>query len=86
MRRSVRLNQLFGYSVLERFWRDADELGLRGVYAFDHFYGRRRDRGRAGPVRPAVGRPGRAQGGADRVIRGFSSPPPENLLASLAPS
>jgi alkanesulfonate monooxygenase SsuD/methylene tetrahydromethanopterin reductase-like flavin-dependent oxidoreductase (luciferase family) len=26
------------------------------------------------------------QGGADHVILGFSSPPPENLLASLAPS
>jgi F420-dependent oxidoreductase-like protein len=41
MRRSVKLNQLFGYPVLERFWRDADELGFHGVYTFDHFYGQR---------------------------------------------
>jgi alkanesulfonate monooxygenase SsuD/methylene tetrahydromethanopterin reductase-like flavin-dependent oxidoreductase (luciferase family) len=39
MRRSVKLNPLFDYSVLERFWQDAEELGFHGVYAFDHLYG-----------------------------------------------
>jgi alkanesulfonate monooxygenase SsuD/methylene tetrahydromethanopterin reductase-like flavin-dependent oxidoreductase (luciferase family) len=41
MRRSVKLNPLFEYPVLERFWRDADELGFHGVYVFDHLYGQR---------------------------------------------
>ena len=41
MRRSVKLNPLFEYPVLERFWRDAEELGFHGVYTFDHLYGQR---------------------------------------------
>jgi F420-dependent oxidoreductase-like protein len=41
MRRSVKLNPLFEYPVLERFWRDAEQLGFHGVYAFDHLYGQR---------------------------------------------
>ena len=41
MRRSVKLNPLFEVPVLERFWRDAEELGFHGVYAFDHLYGQR---------------------------------------------
>ena len=48
MRRSVKLNPLFEYRVLERFWRNADELGFSGVYTFDHFYGLRE--GDAGPL------------------------------------
>jgi alkanesulfonate monooxygenase SsuD/methylene tetrahydromethanopterin reductase-like flavin-dependent oxidoreductase (luciferase family) len=39
MRRSVKLNPLFEYPTLERFWRNADGLGFHGVYTFDHFYG-----------------------------------------------
>ena len=39
MRRSVKLNPLFEYPTLERFWRDADGLGFHGVYTFDHLYG-----------------------------------------------
>lgn len=39
MRRSVKLNPLFDYPTLERFWRDADGLGFHGVYTFDHLYG-----------------------------------------------
>jgi F420-dependent oxidoreductase-like protein len=41
MRRSVKLNPMFDYSVLERFWRSAEQLGFYGVYAFDHLYGQR---------------------------------------------
>jgi F420-dependent oxidoreductase-like protein len=39
--RSVKLAQVFEYPVLERFWRDADELGFHGVWDYDHFYGMR---------------------------------------------
>jgi F420-dependent oxidoreductase-like protein len=39
--RSVKLAQVFEYPVLERFWRDADELGFNGVWDYDHFYGMR---------------------------------------------
>jgi F420-dependent oxidoreductase-like protein len=39
--RSVKLAQVFDYPVLERFWRDADELGFHGVWDYDHFYGMR---------------------------------------------
>jgi F420-dependent oxidoreductase-like protein len=41
MLRSVKLAQVFDYPVLERFWRDADELGFHGVWDYDHFYGMR---------------------------------------------
>jgi len=41
MLRSVKLAQVFEYEVLERFWRDADELGFHGVFDYDHFYGMR---------------------------------------------
>lgn len=39
--RSVKLAQVFEYPVLERFWRDADELGFHSVWDYDHFYGMR---------------------------------------------
>jgi F420-dependent oxidoreductase-like protein len=39
--RSVKLAQVFEYPVLERFWRDADELGFHAVWDYDHFYGMR---------------------------------------------
>jgi F420-dependent oxidoreductase-like protein len=39
--RSVKLAQVFDYPILERFWRDADELGFHGVWDYDHFYGMR---------------------------------------------
>lgn len=39
MRVSAKLAPTFDYPVLERFWRDADELGFRGVYDYDHFLG-----------------------------------------------
>jgi F420-dependent oxidoreductase-like protein len=39
MLRSVKVAQLFAYPVLERFWRDADELGFHAVWDYDHFYG-----------------------------------------------
>jgi F420-dependent oxidoreductase-like protein len=39
--RSVKLAQVFEYSVLERFWRDADELGFHALWVYDHFYGMR---------------------------------------------
>jgi F420-dependent oxidoreductase-like protein len=39
--RSVKLAQVFDYPVLERFWRDADELGFHAVWDYDHFYGMR---------------------------------------------
>ncbi len=41
MLRSVKLAQVFEYPVLERFWRDADDLGFHGVWDYDHFYGMR---------------------------------------------
>jgi len=41
MLRSVKLSQVFEYPVLERFWRDADELGFHAVWDYDHFYGMR---------------------------------------------
>jgi F420-dependent oxidoreductase-like protein len=37
--RSAKIAPVFDYEVLERFWRDADELGFHGVYNYDHFYG-----------------------------------------------
>jgi F420-dependent oxidoreductase-like protein len=39
--RSVKVAQVFEYPVLERFWRDADELGFHAVWDYDHFYGMR---------------------------------------------
>jgi F420-dependent oxidoreductase-like protein len=41
MLRSVKLAQVFEYPVLERFWRDADDLGFHGIWDYDHFYGMR---------------------------------------------
>ena len=41
MLRSVKLAQVFEYPVLERFWRDADDLGFHAVWDYDHFYGMR---------------------------------------------
>jgi len=37
--RSAKIAPVFDYEVLERFWRDADELGFDGVWNYDHFYG-----------------------------------------------
>jgi F420-dependent oxidoreductase-like protein len=39
MLRSAKIAPTFAYDVLERFWRDADDLGFHGVYNYDHFYG-----------------------------------------------
>jgi F420-dependent oxidoreductase-like protein len=41
MLRSVKLAQVFEYSILERFWKDADDLGFHGVFDYDHLYGMR---------------------------------------------
>lgn len=30
---------MFAYEVLERFWREAEDLGFHGVWNYDHFYG-----------------------------------------------
>jgi F420-dependent oxidoreductase-like protein len=37
--RSAKIAPVFDYDVLERFWRDSDELGFHGVWNYDHFYG-----------------------------------------------
>jgi len=37
--RSAKIAPVFEYATLERFWRDADELGYHGVWNYDHFYG-----------------------------------------------
>jgi F420-dependent oxidoreductase-like protein len=37
--RSAKIAPVFDYDMLERFWRDADELGFHGVWNYDHFYG-----------------------------------------------
>jgi F420-dependent oxidoreductase-like protein len=37
--RSAKIAPVFSYDVLERFWRDADELGYHAVWNYDHFYG-----------------------------------------------
>lgn len=39
MLRSAKIAPVFAYDVLERFWKDADELGYHGVWNYDHFYG-----------------------------------------------
>jgi len=36
---SAKLAPTFAYADLERFWRDADELGFYAVWNYDHFYG-----------------------------------------------
>lgn len=36
---SAKLAPTFPYAELERFWRDADELGFHAVWNYDHFYG-----------------------------------------------
>jgi F420-dependent oxidoreductase-like protein len=41
MLRSAKLAPNFDYAILERFWRDADELGFHAVWDYDHFYGLR---------------------------------------------
>jgi F420-dependent oxidoreductase-like protein len=37
--RSAKIAPVFDYDVLERFWKDADELGYHAVWNYDHFYG-----------------------------------------------
>jgi len=37
--RSAKIAPVFDYPLLERFWKDADELGFHGVWNYDHFYG-----------------------------------------------
>jgi F420-dependent oxidoreductase-like protein len=39
--RSAKLAPIFDYATMERFWRDADELGFHAVWDYDHFYGLR---------------------------------------------
>jgi F420-dependent oxidoreductase-like protein len=39
MLRSAKIAPCFPYDVLERFWKDADDLGYHGVWDYDHFYG-----------------------------------------------
>lgn len=39
MLRSAKIAPVFDYDVLERFWKDADELGYHAVWNYDHFYG-----------------------------------------------
>ena len=36
---SAKLAPVFAYDELERFWRDADELGFYAIWNYDHFYG-----------------------------------------------
>ena len=36
---SAKLAPTFEYTVLEEFWRSADELGFHAVWDYDHFYG-----------------------------------------------
>ena len=39
MLRSAKIAPVFDYPLLERFWKDADQLGFHGVWNYDHFYG-----------------------------------------------
>src|SRR5437867_5943690 len=39
MLRSAKIAPTFEYATLERFWREADELGFHGVWNYDHFMG-----------------------------------------------
>ena len=41
MLRSAKLAPVFDYAVLERFWRQSDDLGFHAVWDYDHFYGLR---------------------------------------------
>ena len=36
---SAKLAPMFTYEELERFWRDADDLGFHAIWNYDHFYG-----------------------------------------------
>ncbi|HEX9775958.1 MAG TPA: LLM class F420-dependent oxidoreductase [Actinomycetota bacterium] len=36
---SAKLAPCFAYTEIERFWRDADELGFHSIWNYDHFYG-----------------------------------------------
>jgi F420-dependent oxidoreductase-like protein len=36
---SAKLAPTFPYAQLERFWRDADDLGFHAIWNYDHFYG-----------------------------------------------
>jgi len=36
---SAKLAPTFAYAELERFWRDADDIGFHAVWNYDHFYG-----------------------------------------------
>ncbi|MGZ4139838.1 MAG: LLM class F420-dependent oxidoreductase [Actinomycetota bacterium] len=36
---SAKLAPLFSYAELERFWREADDLGFHSIWNYDHFYG-----------------------------------------------
>ena len=36
---SAKLAPMFSYEELERFWRDADDLGFHAIWNYDHFYG-----------------------------------------------
>ncbi|MFN2591096.1 MAG: TIGR03560 family F420-dependent LLM class oxidoreductase, partial [Actinomycetota bacterium] len=44
----MKLPPVFDYPTLERFWRDADELGFHAVWDYDHFYGLR------DPIQPTL--------------------------------
>jgi F420-dependent oxidoreductase-like protein len=39
MLRSAKIAPVFEYDLLERFWKDTDDLGFHGVWNYDHFYG-----------------------------------------------
>ncbi|MHB8511738.1 MAG: LLM class flavin-dependent oxidoreductase [Actinomycetota bacterium] len=39
MKISAKLAPIFEYSLIEQFWKDADELGYHGVWNYDHLYG-----------------------------------------------
>lgn len=39
MLRSAKIAPVFDYPLLERFWREADDLGFDAVWNYDHFYG-----------------------------------------------
>jgi F420-dependent oxidoreductase-like protein len=41
MLRSAKLAPVFEYAVLERFWRQSDDLNFHAVWDYDHFYGLR---------------------------------------------
>ncbi|HVL81688.1 MAG TPA: TIGR03560 family F420-dependent LLM class oxidoreductase [Actinomycetota bacterium] len=39
MLRSAKLAPTVEYGVLDRFWREADDLGYHAIWTYDHFYG-----------------------------------------------